>query len=158
MFPHQPLMMKRDRTVLETPFPFTSGGNWTAGIWKTHKEFLQIYLWSRAFAQPLTLPLVMCAGCFRIYVRLTSGTGRNLCYLFIAFDLTYASIDPNVSNISLNTVRWQFIGLHSQSRAQETNSINVIKDLRVSTGAVQMLLCSHIADKWAAPTPIVLFL
>lgn len=99
----------------------------------------------------------MCSGWFRVYVRLTSVIGRNLCYLFTAFDLTYVSIDPNVSNISLNTIHWQFIGLHSQSCAQETNSINVIKDLRVSTGAIQMLLCSRTADKVLSQHPLFCF-
>lgn len=99
----------------------------------------------------------MCSGWFRVYVRLTSAVGRNLCYLLTAFDLTFVPVDPNVSNISLNTIHWQFIGLHSQICAQETNSINVIKDLRVSIGAIQMLLCSHIADKVLCQHPLVCF-
>lgn len=57
------------------------------------------------------------------------------------------SMDPNTLNISLNTIRWWFIGLCSQSRTQEANSVNVIRDLKVSTGAIQMLPYSHRAYK-----------
>lgn len=46
---------------------------------------------------------------------------------------------------------------HSQSSTQEISSINVIKDLRVSTGAIQMFLCSHIGDKLPHQHPLVCF-
>lgn len=96
----------------------------------------------------------MCSGWFSVYVRLTSAIGHNLCYLFTAFGLTYMSIDPNVSNTLVNPIHWQFMGLCSQSCAQEMNKINVIKDVRVSTGAIQMLLCSHTADKVLCQHPL----
>lgn len=99
----------------------------------------------------------MCSGWFSVYVRLTSAIGHNLCYPVTAFDLTCVSIDPNVSNILLNSIHWQCMGLRSQSYAQEIKKINVIKDLKVSTGATQMLVCSHTADKVLRQHPLCCF-
>lgn len=49
------------------------------------------------------------------------------------------------------------MGLRSQSYAQEINKINVIKDLKVSTGATQMLVRSHTADKVLRQHPLCCF-
>lgn len=90
---------------------------------------------------------MLCSGWLRVYRWLTFETGHNLCCLLRTFDLIFMSMDPNTLNTSLNTIRWWFIGLCSQSCTQGANSINVIKDLKVSTGAIQMLPYSCRADR-----------
>lgn len=132
--------------MFQTPFPFTSSSNWIIGIQKTQKEFLWVCVWSREFVHLLTsagvvFRLTQCIQKTHLWNRVSPLLPPH--NLWFGFRVHRSKHIKYITEHHSLMIYWAaFSKLYSRS-----HSVNVIKDLKVSTGAIQMLPYSHRADR-----------